>query len=262
MDVSTIVRWESQLSTLMEGKVDRIVCDAVDEVIEAGELDLLSHLLLTATEFSARRIIDALAEREVFEPLVPAACIRREVGRSVTSGPSELSSKRIFRDFEKPEEGEPGVPDHIMEEAEAISSHADQTRRISAQKEAELDRDAVRHHIVEVIEEQMNTSEDAMEAMIAIARSSTWEETARMAAMRIGNNKVVMGRITRAGRINDLVAIGDASGSQAVRTMIARSLADTMPDSSDSSYRQALEFVAEHHPAEGHRRAAREALGG
>ncbi len=261
MDVQTFTRWESQIRTLMEGNVERHVMDAVSALIEAEEFELISHIMLTSPEFSARRMADVLVEQGVFEPLVAGACMRREVRRPSQISGGALGSRRIFRDFEAPDEGEPGVPEHIMEEAEAISEHADQTRRIAARREAEFDRDPVRHHIVTRLGELLNTSEEAMEAMIAIARVSAWEETARMAAMKLGSNRIVMGRISRAGRVTDMVAVGEASGSQAVRTMISRTLAESMPESSDPSYRAALEYIAEHHPQEGHRQAARRALG-
>lgn len=262
MESAAFVEWAAEIDVLMEGNVERLVRDAIRDILDAEQHELASYLMLSASEFSARRLADALIEREVFEPLVAGASLRREVRRSAPTGVSSLGSQRIFRDFEKPDEGEPGVPDHIMEEAEAISSAADQSRRIAARKEAELDRDPVRHHIVNSLAELLNTSEEAMEAMIAIARASVYEETTRSAAMKLGNNKIVMGRISRAGRIEDMIAVGDASASQAVRTIIARSLADSMPESSDSSYRAALEYVGEHHPQESVQRAAKRALGG
>ncbi|MBD3291799.1 MAG: hypothetical protein GF393_02680 [Armatimonadia bacterium] len=261
MDPQTMIDHASNIDTLMEGNLEKHVRDALTALIEGEQYELLSHLMLTGSEFSVRRITNALIEHEVFEPLVAGACLRREIRRSAPSAVSSLGSKRIFRDFEQPDEGEAGVPDHIMQEAEAISKAADQSRRIAARKEAELDRDPVRQHIVDSLEDVLNTNEDAMDAMIAIARASFFEETARSAAMKLGNNKVVMGRISRAGRINDLIAVGEASGSQAVHTIIARNLAESMPDSSHQSYRAALEHVAEHHPQEKTRNAADRALG-
>lgn len=261
MDAQTFVDWSPQIETLMEGNLEKHVMDALDDLIDAEQWDLLSHLMLTGTEFSVRRMTNALIEKQVFGPLIAGACLRREVRRALPTGPARLGGGAIFRDFEAPDEGEAGVPDHIMEEAEAISRAADQSRRIAARREAQLDRDPVRKHIVDSLGELINTSEAAMEAMIAIARTSVFEETARSAAMKLGNSRVVMGRISRAGRVADMIAVGDASGSQAVHTMIARTLAESMPESSHPSYRAALEHVAEHHPQETTRRAALRALG-
>ncbi len=261
MDTSGFVAWAAEIKTMMQGNLERQVREAIDDLLDAEQHELVSFLMISAPEFSARRLTDALIEQEIFEPLVAGATLRREFRRSMSSGVSSLGSKRIFRDFEKPDEGEAGVPDHIMEEAEAISRSADQSRRIAAQKEAELDRDPVRHHIVSSLEPLLNTSEEAMESMIAIARTSFYEETARSAAMKLGNSKIVMGRISRAGRVEDMIAVGEAAGSQAVRTIIARNLANSMPESSDPSYRSALEYVSEHHPDEKTRNAADRALG-
>jgi len=261
MDPQVLIDNANRIETLMEGNLEVHVRKALDALIEAEQWELLSHVMLTGSEFSVRRITNALAERGEFRPLVAGACLRREIRRSQPSAVSALGSKRIFRDFEAPGEGEAGVPDHIMQEAEAISRSADQSRRIAATKEAQLDRDPVRQHIVETLADLLNTNEDAMNAMIAIARASFFEETARSAAMKLGNNKVVMGRISRAGRIADMIAVGEASGSQAVHTIIAKNLADAMPDSSHTSYRAALEHVAEHHPHDNVRNAAGRALG-
>lgn len=261
MDAQVLIEYSTRIRTLMEGNLEKQVQDALRELIELEQWELLSHIMLTGSEFSVRRIANALIEREEFRPLVAGACLRREIRRAQPSAVSGLGSKRIFRDFEAPGEGEAGVPDHIMQEAEDISRAADQSRRIAASKEAELDRDPVRQHIVDQLAELLNTNEEAMDAMIAIARASMFEETARSAAMKLGNNKIVMGRISRAGRSSDLIAVGNASGSQAVHTIIARNLAEAMPDSSHESYRAALEHVAEHHPHEQVQRAARKALG-
>ena len=262
METPAFTRWAKEIEILMAGNLERQVREAIDNLLDEEQYELASYLMIAAPEISARRLIGALLEKEVFAPLVAGATLRREVQRSAPSAVSSLGSQRIFRDFEKPDEGEAGVPDHIMEEAEAISRSADQSRRIAARKEAELDRDPVRHHIINCLADLLNTTESAMEAMIAIARSSVYEETARSAAMKLGNNKIVMGRISRAGRVQDMIAVGEAAGSQAVRTIIARSLAESMPDSSHESYRAALEYVAEHHPQEKTQRAARRALGG
>ncbi len=261
MDSQVFIDNASRIATLMEGNLEQHVREAMNALIEAEHWELLSYLMLTGSEFSVRRIANALVKREEFGPLIAGACLRREIRRAQPSAVSGLGSKRIFRDFEAPGEGEAGVPDHIMQEAEDISRAADQSRRIAATREAQLDRDPVRQHIVDLLADLLNTNEDAMEAMIAIARSSAFEETARSAAMKLGNNKIVMGRISRAGRVLDMIAVGEASGSQAVHTIIAKSLADAMPDSSHPSYRAALEHVAEHHPRENVRKAADRALG-
>lgn len=260
MDTKLFVRWAPQIRALMEGNIERQIHDAIEELLADERYDLLSHLMLTASEVSVRRMIDKLIKAEVFEPLVAGACLRREVKRMVQTGGATLGAGRIFRDFEAPDEGEAAIPEHILEEAEAISESAAQTRRIAAQREARLDRDPVRQYIVDKLGELLNTSEAAMEAMLAIARASVWEETARAAAMKLGNNKIVMGRISRAGRVEDMIAVGDASGSEAVRQIIARNLAEAMPAPTDPSYRAALRYVAEHHPSESHRRAAERAL--
>lgn len=261
MEPEVFVKRAKAIRTLMDGTVEHDIREAIEELIEAGEYELLSHLMVVASEVSVRRTIDALISREIFPPLVAAAVLRREVRRAMPTGVSALGSKRIFRDFEAPDEGEAAIPEHIIEEAEAISEAADQARRIAAQRESRLDRDPVRQHIVDRLAGLMATNEGAMEAMIAIARASVWEDTARAAAMKLANNKVVIGRLSRSGRVDDLIGVGEGAASEAVRHMIARTLAEALPEPSHPSYRTALEYIAEHHPSEGHRRAALRALG-
>ena len=261
MNPKPMIEWSVQIENLMEGTLEKRVRDAREELIAAEEWELISHLMLTGSEFSVRRMTTALIGKGVFDPLVAGACLRREIRRSAPAGPARLGGGAIFRDFEAPAEGEAAIPDHIMEEAEAISRSADQSRRIAARRDAQLDRDPVRQHIVDSLAAVLNTSEPAMEAMIAIARCAVFEETARLAAMKLGNNNIVMGRISRAGRVADMIAVGEASGSQAVHTIIARSLAQAMPDSSHPSYRAALEHAAAHHPQENVKRAAAKARG-
>lgn len=113
-----------EIRILMEGNVERQVLDSIAELIAAGEVELLSYLMLTGSEVSVRRMTDALIKAEIFEPLVVGACMRREVKRATPTAGAALGGGSIFRDFEAPAEGEAAIPDHIMEEAEAISKSA------------------------------------------------------------------------------------------------------------------------------------------
>jgi hypothetical protein len=260
VDLRTVSDSARAIATLMEGALTLEVRKAVEQLAEESKWELLSHLLLTGAEVSARHIADTLIEREILGPVVAAACMRREARRPSASSPRhEASARRIFRDFEQDDEGA-GVPEHIMSEAEAIAAAAEQSRRIAIQREAQLDRDPIRQHIVDELAELLNTSEPAMEALVVIARASAWEDTRRMAAMKVANNKIAMGRIVRASRIDDITTLGAASGSRAVAGKLAGSLAESMPEASDPGYQAALGFVAKHHPDADRRNEAQQKL--
>jgi len=260
LSIESVARFARQISMLMEGALTREVTKAVAQLTAEKQWDLLSHLLLTGAEMSARQIADALLEIEVFEPLVTAACLRREARRPGISVPGHAASARkIFRDFEKDDEGA-GVPEHIMREAEAIAAASEQSRQIAMRQEAALDRDPIRAHIVGELADRLNTSDAALDALLVIARASAWEDTRREAAMKLANNDIAMGKLLRAGRVEDTVTLGEASTSRAVAGRLAGTLADNMPETSEPGYRAALEFVAKHHPDAGRQREARDEL--
>ena len=257
----TLGRFSRQAITLIEGTMGGDVDNAIELLMGEEQWDLIAQVLITASEVSARRLTDTLLAAEIFDPLIPAACMRRELRRGISQAPAALSGGAIFRDFEADDEG-PGVPDHIREEAEAITASANQARRIAAQKEAALDRDSIRSRIVDKLAERAVTSEAALFGLATIARASAWEETRRSAALKLAANKAATGQLLRAGRHADLLAIADASGSDGVRTRIADAVAGAMPAATAPEYRTVLELIAEHHSDDAKRAAAKKALGG
>lgn len=257
----TLGRFSRQVSTLIEGAMGGDVDNAIELLMTEEQWDLIAQVLITASEVSARRLADALLSAEIIDPLIPAACMRRELRRGVSHGPATLGGGAIFRDFEADDDG-PGVPDHIREEAEAITASANESRRIARAKEAARDRDSIRSRIVDKLAERVATSEAALFGLATIARASAWEETRRSAALKLANNKVAMGQLLRAGRHADLVAIADASGSAGVQTRIADAMAGAMPETTAPAYRSVLELIAEHHSDAAKRAAAKKALNG
>ncbi len=256
----TLGKFSRQTITLIEGTMGGDVDNAIALLIAEEQWDLIAQVLITASEVSARRLTDALLSAEIIDPLIPAACMRRELRRGVSHGPAALGGGAIFRDFETDDDG-PGVPDHIREEAEAITASANESRRIATAKEAALDRDSIRSRIVDKLAERAATSEAALLGLATIAGASAWEETRRSAALKLANNKVATGQLLRGGRHANLLAIADASGSAAVRTRMADVMAGAMPAATAPEYRAVLELIAEHHSDAAKRSAAKKALG-
>jgi len=254
-------KYSHQIITLTEGTMGGDVDKAVERLLSDEQWDLIAQLIVSASEVSARRMVDALLKADQIDALIPAACLRREIRRGSSQGPSTLGGGSIFRDFEADEDG-PGVPDHIREEAEAITQSASQSRRIAAQKEAARDHDLIRSRIVDQLAERATASDAALAAMVTIARASWWEETRRSAATKLANNKIAMGKLTREGRHADLLMIGRASGSQTVRARLAEGMVNAMPEATSPEYRDALELISEEHPDQATRAAAHKALGG
>lgn len=261
LELHSIAEAAWQIRALMEGAPTRSVDKAVEQLTAEQSWEMLSHVLLTASEVAARSIVDTLIELEVVEPLVTTACLRREARRPGISVPSHAASaRRIFRDFEKDEEGG-GVPEHIMREAESIAAAAQQARQIAMQREAELDRDPIRARIVEGLADRLNTSAAALDALVVIAQASAWEDTRRDAAIKVANNRIAMGKLLDAGRIEDILALREASASRTVSGRLAAAVGEQMPEASHPAYAAALELVAEHHPDADRRREARQQLG-
>ncbi|MCD6360186.1 MAG: hypothetical protein J7M38_04915 [Armatimonadetes bacterium] len=252
-------RYAHQIRSLIQGTVSLEVDHAIDTLMGEEQWDVIGLVLLTASEISARRLVDRLLEAEVIDPLIPAACARREIRRPGVSGPAALGAGAIFRDFEADSDG-PGVPDHIREEAEALTAQANQSRRIAAQKEAQRDRDAIRARIVDQLAERLNVSDDALNALAVIARVSVFEETRRAAAMKLATNKMVIGRLMREQRYEELTMIARSSDSRGVQARIAEAFAESLPEPTTPGYRDILELIGEYHPDDEKRMAARRAL--
>jgi len=250
------------MQTLMDGALTLEVGKAVEQLVAEENWELLSHLLLTGAEVSARQIADVLIEREVLAPVVAAACMRRETRRPSMSTPRHAASaQRIFRDFERDEQGA-GVPEHIVQEAQAIAAAAEESRRIAMQRESQLDRDPIRQHIVDELGERLNTSDAVLDALVVIAAASAWESTRRDAAIKVANNNIARGKLLRARRVPDIAALGAASASRAVAGRLAGALAENLPEEGHEHYHAALGFIAKHHPDLGPRQEAQRKLSG
>jgi len=252
MDLDILSRYGRQISAMIEPATSR------DRLIEDDRWDLLARLLPTASELAARRAVTRLLEHQEYKSLAWAACLRRQPRRpgleATTAGPSQP----MLRDFEA-EEGVEAIPEHIIAEAQEISAAAAQRRAVSRQKAAQIDHDPIRDLIVKQLADRL-PDPGAGEALLAVVKACPFAHTQREAAMRLANHKQWIEHLARAQRSADLIAISDTARLQAMAQNIAQAMSQYLAQLQQRGDEAAIGFIAEHHPDDEIRQAARAAL--
>lgn len=255
MNLQELVEKSGMIGTIIEGSSWKLD-EAIDAVIASEDWDLAARLVVSGAEISARQMAKKLLERDAYEPLAVAACFRRQPRR-----PGEGASRgggigrKVFRDLDAEDDAK-GVPDYIRDDIEEMAKSAQHARAGAMTRDAMMDRDPIRQYIVDKIAARTPTSEGAMNALVAIARASAWEETRRTAALKLANDPISVGRICRQLRIDDVVAVVDAALIGAVGESFAKELGKQFQDLVDRKDERALRFLAEHHPDEKFRESA------
>lgn len=247
MRLQDLVRNARTITVVVEGSSWQLE-EVIDQVVESGDWDLAGHLLVSASEISARQLAAKLIAKEAFEPLAVAGCLRRQPRRPGEGAVGAVGvSRRIFRDIDAEDNGK-GVPEHIRADIEELSSTADATRASALSREAAMDRDPIRQYIVDNIAPRMPFSEEAMEAMVAIARASAWEETRRAAALKLANEPISVNRLASSLRTEDILEIARTALLGKVSETFAREMGKYFQAYADKKDVAAIEFIAEHHP--------------
>lgn len=258
MNPQDLVRNSQMIAVIVEGSSWQLD-EMVDTLVESGDWDLVGHLLVSASEISARQMASKLIAKEAYTPLAVAGCLRRQPrrpGEGAVGGGGGVS-RRIFRDIDSEDDGK-GVPEHIRADIEELSSTADATRASAMSREAAMDRDPIRQYIVDNIAPRLPFSEEAMDAMVAIARASAWEETRRAAALKLANDPISVNRLAAALRTEDIVDIARTALLGKVSETYAREMGKYFQAFADRKDAAALEFIAEHHPDERFKDSARQ----
>ena len=259
MEIASYKKYAPDLAILTDGLTHRQVDPVLARLCADGQWELMGVALITAQEVPARAIIDCLLENKQFGELVPCACFRRQLRQATLVGKGTLGAG-TFRDFDA-DEGGPGVPDHIMAEAEDIAVAAAARRATASVQSANVDRDSLRTFIVNRLTERMLTDRPAVEALITIAQASAFEDTRREAAMKVANAKRLVAALVKAARVADLVGVAQSTALTSAKQNIAKALAVEFDRWRTENNRLALEFIAENHAEEGMRAAAKMALG-
>ena len=246
MDLQSLVKHGSMIGTIVEG-TGWVLEETIGKAVATGDEDLLSRLLVSAAEISARQLAQGLLEAEMYVPLAVAACRRRQPRRPGEGGAGAGVAGRIFRDIDS-EDGARGVPDYIRADIEEMAKTATQTRASAMGREAAMDRDPVRQYIVNNLALKMPTSEAAMDALVAIARACVWEETRRTAALKIANDPISVARLARTLRSDDIADIARTALLKQVAETFAREMGRSFQAYADKKDAAGLRFIAEHHP--------------
>lgn len=247
MQLQDLSRFGGDVRTLFEGLLEVDMERALDRMVADGQWEALATLAITAAEIPARRIVNRLLAEQRFAELVLPACFRRQVRRQEVIMPNPAAARRIFRDIDA-ESDEAGVPEHILQEAQDIADSADSSRMAALAREAGTDRDPLRELIANEIAKHLNTSEEAAEALMCIARAGAFEDARRAAALKLNNNEIVMRRLARDGRGADMIVVANNSGLESVRTNIARALGPVLGAMRAQKDWESLRWAGQHHP--------------
>ena len=258
MDLQELVSHSRVIVAVVEGS-GWTLDETIAQVVATGDWDFCSRLLVSASEVSARGLAKALLEADAYAPLAVAACFRRQPRRPGEggSGGGRGLSGRVFRDIDSEDDAK-GVPDYIRADIEEMASTAAQTRIGAMTREALMDRDPIRQYIIDNIGPKMATSGTAMDAMVAIARASAWEETRRTAALKVANDPICVSRLVRALRTEDVVAVAEMALLGAVAETFAKEMGKVFKAYSDAKDVRALRFMAENHPDAAYKDSARQ----
>lgn len=247
MDINDLSAHAGNLRSVFEGLLEAEMDHAIQRLVAAEQWELMAIWSITAAEIPARRVINALLQRERFEELILPACLRRQVRRQEVIIHNPARSRRAFRDIDT-EEDTAGVPEHILEEAQDIADSAESSRMAALSREAGVDRDPLREFIVNNISQKLNTSEKAGEVLMVIAKAAAFEDARRMAALKLANNDIVMRRLARDGRGADMIVVAENSGLESVRTNIAKALGPVLGAMRAQKDWPSLRWAAKHHP--------------
>ncbi|NLO74305.1 MAG: hypothetical protein GX100_09405 [candidate division WS1 bacterium] len=253
----SLQRHASAIPGLMDGSAPRQVEPLIARLAADERWDLMSIMVLTATEVPARLMINCLLENRRYMDLVPAACLRRQQRR--IDRLSAAVGSNVLRDWDS-EEGEGGIPEEIRNDLEDLATSAAARRQVASFQAAEVDRDPLREYIVTQLAERLNRDPEALKTMIVIARASAWEETRRTAAMKIANNRRLVDRMVKSGWSRQLVEVAASTSLDSARRNIAGRMAVALPDYIAQADRPALEFLAEYAPEERVQSQAQSAL--
>ena len=259
MDVRKLIELGRDVQPLVEGVPPWRVDPAVNDLIERQEWEVLSVLMLSCAEATARQIIAKLLDLRVYEPLTVAACLRRHIRSQpvVVAGSRGQASARIFRDIDAESEGKASVPDFIREDIEDMAESAARTRDAQMVRGDSMDRSPVREFIINRLGEKAAVEVAAMDAVIIVALAAGWEETRRLAAMKIGNSPQSIKRLVTAGRTEDLIKVAQETQLAAIMARVAAALAEDMEGLRGRGDQAALDFIAGNHPDEQVKAAAK-----
>jgi len=258
MDLQKLVTDGTMISVIVEGTSYQLD-EMIDKLVASGDWDLAGRMLVSGAEISARQLAKKLLDKEAYEPLAIGACMRRQPRRPGEGAQMATASaaRRVFRDVDASDDDK-GVPDYIRSDMEEMAKSADTARSSAMMRDSAVDRDPIRQFIVDNVAPKMSTSEAAMNAMVAIARSSAWEETRRTAALKISNDSICVARLARELRTEDIRELCRMALLGKVAETFAREMGRYFQALTDKKDVDALRFIAQHHADDRFKDSARQ----
>jgi hypothetical protein len=233
---------------VMVGAATRMqVEEAVDRLVADKPWDFCGALLLSATELGARVLVARLLEAQVYAPLAVAAAMRREIKPIHMQQRKGAAARRVFRDLDS-ETDSAGVPDHIQAELDDLGAIAEEARDIADRREAQRDADPVRALIVNELGKAAVSSDEAMDALVAIVHAGAFEDTQGSAALKLITNPTALKRLSAAGRTADLVSVANCCGLDSAAQRVAETLAPDLDALVADRAKDALALIGKHHP--------------
>lgn len=260
MDLRLLARYSRRIEHVMNGTLDREMNHGIDALVQNEDWELMSVMILTATEVPARRMAERLVQHEQYMHLVLPACFRRQIRKPhiINSGGMR---RPVFRDLDALDmDEEEGIPEHIREDAEEISEATSRSRMGALQRELQEDNDAIREWIITALSEKLMQSADAINALVLISCCAAFEDSRRVAALKLANHPATVRKLVAAGRASELVQISQASDMEAVAVNIAKALTELVPKLRDEGNTRVLRFIADNHPDADTRKVALEGL--
>jgi hypothetical protein len=250
MDVHKLVELGRDIQPLVEGVPPWRVDPAIKDLFDRQEWEVVSILLLSCAEPTARQMISRLLSLRVYEPLAVAACLRRHIRTQpvIVAGNRGDAAARVFRDIDAESAGQASVPDFIREEIVDMAESAARTRDAQMMRGDSLDRSPVREFIVNRLGERANVEVAAMDALVVVALAAGYEETRRLAAMKIGNSPASVRRLLQAGRTDEMMKVARETQLSAVMASVAKAMAEDLDGLRQRGDQAALGFVGEYHP--------------
>lgn len=258
MDLHKLVSDGPIIGVVVEG-TSFMLDEMIDKLVASEDWDLAGRMLVSGAEISARQLAKKLLDKEAYEPLAVGACLRRQPRRPGEGAQTAAAgaSRRVFRDIDASDDDK-GVPDYIRADLEELTKSADTARAGAMMRESVVDRDPIRQYIVDNIAPKMATSEQAMNAMVAIARASAWEETRRTAALKVANDTICVARLARDLRTDDIQEVSRMALLEKVAETFAREMGRHFQGFTDKKDAAAMKFIAEHHPDDRFKDSARQ----
>ena len=260
MDIRVLARYSRRIEHVMDGTLEWEMNHGINALVENQEWELMSVMILTASEVPARRMAERLAQHEQYLHLILPACFRRQIRKPQIIDGGAMR-RPVFRDLDALDiDQEEGIPEHIRQDAEEMSDAVGRSRMGALQRELQEDNDGIRDWIITALGEKLMQSADAVNALVLVACCSMFEDSRRMAALKIANHAPTVRRMVGAGRASELVQISQASGMESVAINISRALSDLIPRLVEEGNTRVLRFIADNHPEAAIKQAASEGL--